>query len=152
MADIKTLIREYLKNARVLQLATSVDNKPWACNVHFYSDDDLNLYWISNLERRHSQDIKQNPNAAITIKVHEDTLEEHYIIGLSAEGKATLATMEDAKRISELYRKKLDKDPKTVEDALTETSQNKFYRLTPIKFIVFDTKTFSEHPRQEITL
>ena len=47
MNDLRERIKNYLKTARVMQLATSVDDKPWACNVHFYSDDDMNLYWCS---------------------------------------------------------------------------------------------------------
>lgn len=105
MADVKKLIKKYLQSKRVMHLATSVNNRPWVCNVHYYTDDDLNFYWISTLARRHSMEIEKNQNVAITIKVHEDTSDEQYVIGLSAEGKAELISEEDVKKTGPYYVK-----------------------------------------------
>ncbi len=114
--DLKKLIKDYLKTARVMQLATSVNNQPWACTVHFYSDNELNFYWVSMSSRRHSTEIEQNPHAAITIKVHEDTPEKKYVIGISAEGIAKLMNNEEVEKIGDKYISKLDKDPDLVRD------------------------------------
>ncbi|HSX09618.1 MAG TPA: pyridoxamine 5'-phosphate oxidase family protein [Candidatus Saccharimonadales bacterium] len=150
--DLKQRIKDYLSTSRVMQLATSSDNKPWACNVHFYADDELNIYWNSSQTRRHSQDIEQNPNVAITIKIHEDTPEEYYIIGLSAEGKASILTDEEIKKIGPSYIKKLNKEKTLVEDVLSGKNSSKFYLLKPEKFVIFDTKNNTGNPRQEFTL
>lgn len=152
MQDIKKLLQEYLKQAKVMQLATSVNNQPWVCNVHFYSDEDLNFYWCSLSTRRHSQEIEQNPQVAVAIKIHEDTQTEHYVIGIAVEGKAEVLTDEEIKKIGQLYINKLDKDPKLVEDILTGKTHNKFYRLTPTHSVLFDTKNFPDNPRQEYTI
>ncbi|MES2971687.1 MAG: pyridoxamine 5'-phosphate oxidase family protein [Patescibacteria group bacterium] len=60
MPDLKQLLKKYLASTNVMQLATSVDGRPWACTVHFYADDNFNLYWISTEARRHSQEIHLN--------------------------------------------------------------------------------------------
>jgi uncharacterized protein YhbP (UPF0306 family) len=152
MADLKHLLQDHLKTARVMQLATAVDNKPWACTVHFYSDDDLNIYWMSTPIRRHSQEIEKNPFVAAAIKIHEDTPSEQYIIGIAVEGKAALINESETKRIGELYVKKLGKPEALIEDILAGRNPHKFYRLEPTSIVLFDTKNFSNNPRQEYTV
>jgi uncharacterized protein YhbP (UPF0306 family) len=150
--DIKELIREYLQNARVMQFATSANNKPWMCTVHFYADEDLNLYWISTPARRHSKEIEENPHVAAAILIHEDTPTEKYITGLSIEGEATLITPEEVELIGQPYIQKLGKEPKLLQDIKEGKNPHRFYRLKPSKIVLFDTKNFPDNPRQEIDL
>lgn len=147
--DAKALVKQFLKEARVMQLATSVDNKPWVCNVHFYADDELNIYWASAPARRHSEEIAKNPNIAATIKIHEDTPEEAYVIGISIEGTAKLASEEEAKKIAKAYGEKLGKSPTLIEEILSGKNPNKFYKLTQKNVVLFDTHNFPDNPRQE---
>jgi uncharacterized protein YhbP (UPF0306 family) len=152
MKDVKALIQTYLKDVRVMQLATCVNNRPWACNVHFYMDDDLNLYWISTPLRRHSQEIAQNPYVAATIKVHEDTPTEKYIIGITFEGKAEQLSNDEIGEVGEQYITKLKKDPSLLSDLQSGKNPHKFYKLMPENIVVFDTKNFADAPRQEYHL
>jgi uncharacterized protein YhbP (UPF0306 family) len=152
MANIKQLANTYLQTARVMQLATCVNNQPWVCNIHFASDDDLNLYWVSDPTRRHSQEIVQNPKAAVTIKIHEDTPDEPYVIGISLEGQATLLNDEETKKVANLYISKLNKAPTLLQEILEGKNVRKFYRLKPSKLVIFDTKNFPDNPRQEVML
>ena len=146
--DIEKLVREFLSTQNVLQLATSANNQPWVCNVHYYSDENLNLYWISTPQRRHSEEIQQNPKTAIVIKVHENTPAENYIIGLSAEGTAELVGR-DLGEINDAYKNKLNKDPQLMADIKSGANPHQFYKFTPTKFVLFDTKNFPKDPRQE---
>ena len=43
------------------------DGNPWIANLYFAYDGDLNLYWYSSKETKHSQLISQNPSIAIAI-------------------------------------------------------------------------------------
>lgn len=43
------------------------DGIPWISPVFFAYDDDYALYWVSNKDSRHSQNLKRNPQAAIVI-------------------------------------------------------------------------------------
>jgi uncharacterized protein YhbP (UPF0306 family) len=150
MPNIKQQISDYLKTARVMQLATSVNDKPWICTVHFYSHG-LTIYWSSMPDRRHSREIEQNKNAAVAIKIHEDTPDEKYVIGISLEGKVEKVTAEEMSKIGPLYIKKLDKEPTFIEDILSGKKDFVFYKLLPTNAVLFDTIT-SGNPRQEIAL
>ena len=148
--DLKQLIKEGLQSTRTMSLATSVDNKIWNCTIHFYSDDNFNFYWISTPERRHSQEIAQNKNVAIAVKVHEDTPDAQYVIGISAEGIAELIEDEEIKKIGTAYTTKLGKPESLIADILTGVNPHKFYRFTPTNIVLFDYKNFPDNPRQEI--
>jgi uncharacterized protein YhbP (UPF0306 family) len=54
--DLEAIIRDYIDKSLHLSLATVSENKPWVCELHFVFDDDLNLYWRSKADTRHSQD------------------------------------------------------------------------------------------------
>lgn len=150
--DGKQLIKQFLKDARVMQLATVKDNKPWVCNVHFYADDNFNLYWISTPVRRHSDEIKDNAHVAAAIKVHEDTPDEKYVIGISVEGTAELLTDDETKNIGKHYIEKFQKAPSLLGDILSGKNPHKFYRLNPTNIVLFDTKNFPDNPRQEYSI
>ena len=62
--QIEQTIRDYIPQIVHMSLATCVDNKPWVCDVHFAYDDDLNIYFRSTADRRHCQEIAQNPSVA----------------------------------------------------------------------------------------
>lgn len=62
--DVEKIVREYLPEVIHFSLGTSKDGKPWVCDLHYAFDEDLNLYFRSTTDRRHSQDIAQNPNVA----------------------------------------------------------------------------------------
>lgn len=84
--DIEQLIRDYITDVIHLSLATSKDNRPWVCEVHFAYDDSLNLYFRSLPTRRHSQEIANNPHIAGNI-VRTHKLGE-YPLGVYFEGLA----------------------------------------------------------------
>ncbi len=62
--DVEKVIREYIADLYHLSLATSSNDSPWVCEVHFAYDDDLNLFFRSLASRRHSQEIKDNSHVA----------------------------------------------------------------------------------------
>lgn len=37
--ELKKIIEDYLKEAKLMQLATSVDGQPWVCSVWFAADE-----------------------------------------------------------------------------------------------------------------
>lgn len=149
MKTAEECVREYVKTNNVIQLATSMDGQPWICNVHFYADDDLNIYWRSTPERRHSKEIAANPKVAAVIKVHENTPEEDYIIGMTVEGTAQLLAEATDHAVVDAYCQKLGKDDEARAKMKDGTDPNKFYKLTPKNFVIFNTRDFEGNPRQE---
>ncbi|HSX53143.1 MAG TPA: pyridoxamine 5'-phosphate oxidase family protein [Patescibacteria group bacterium] len=144
-------IREYLPTGNVMQLATSVDGQPWVCTVHFYSDDNLNLYWISMPDRRHSKEITQNPKVAATIMVHENTKDEPYVIGITIEGTAEFIGEYANEQIGKGYVEKHHIGPEFLSDIQSGKNPNKFYKLKPSNIVMFNNKDFPDNPRQEWT-
>ena len=149
MSKVEDLIKQYLPTVNILQLATSYNNLPWACTLHYYSDDNLNLYWLSTVERRHSQDINSNPNVAIAIAIHENTAKEDYVIGMSMEGTAKALTGKIDETVSQGYVNKLHADEDFISDVVDGKDPNKFYKFEPSKIILIDSRNFPKNPRQE---
>lgn len=146
------LTRQYLEQAKVMQLATSTNDQPWACTVHYYSDSELNLYWISTTERQHSQQIAQNPKVAAAILVHLNTPDERYVIGISLEGTAELIGQHIDELIGQGYIQKLGREPALLTDIASGKNPHKFYRLKPSKIVLFDSKNFPDNLRQEVVI
>lgn len=146
------LVRQYLRAVKIMQLATSINDQPWICTLHYCSDKDLNLYWISTLVRKHSKDIEQNPKVAATILVHENTPKEQYSMAISIEGTAELIGEKVNQEIGQSYIQKLGKEQSLLTDIANGKNLHKFYHLTPSKIVLFDNKNFPDDPRREVLL
>lgn len=144
------LVKQYLSQKHVMQLAAATDNKPYLCTVHYYSDDGLNLYWCSTTEARHSRAIDENPQVAAYVLIHENTPEENYVIGITLLGKAELIGDKIDRQVLSAYAEKLGKTDKFVREVIDDTTSYKFYRLRPNQIILFDNKDFPDDPRREI--
>src|SRR5436309_422879 len=88
--NLKPLIKTYLKEAKLMQLATSIGNQPWVCNVWFAADEELNIYWFSSITRRHSKELIKNKkvSAAMALPQTPDDTPR----GLQVQGVAELLT------------------------------------------------------------
>ncbi len=143
------LTKQYIPTARVMQLASCADGKPYVVNVHYYSDEEGNLYWVSFQGTRHSRELEANPNACAVIKVHEDTSDENWIIGISIEGTTEYLGSDPGPGIAEGYQTKLDKPQQLMDDVKAGIKPLGFYRLKQSAYSLFDTKNFPKEPKQE---
>src|SRR6266849_2043067 len=91
---LQSLIRQYLQDAKLMQLATSVDGQPWVCSVWFASDEEMNVYWFSSITRRHSGDFEKNNKvgAAIVLPQTQDDMPR----GLQLQGVAEMLHEKEA--------------------------------------------------------
>ncbi len=121
-----------------MSLATSRDNKPWVCEVHFVYDKDLNLYFRSKKSRRHSQEIAANPNVAGNI-VEQHSVEQKPR-GVYFEGLAGIVEDFSAGHPAyELFRDRLGAGPDIVEESKLDDG-HKVYRITVLDFYLFDSR------------
>jgi len=61
-------VRELLEHETTLVLATTADDgSPIATPLFYYSDAELNLYWLSSAESRHSRNLAARPRVAVTV-------------------------------------------------------------------------------------
>ena len=133
--DIEQIIREYIDKSLHMSLATSRDNQPWVCEVHFVYDDELNLYFRSLPSTRHSQEIAANPNVTGNI-VRQHALED-YPHAIYFEGTATLLDDKEQQRnILPLFEKRLGADESILAEAQKEDG-HKFYKITVENWYAF---------------
>lgn len=153
MKDLRKLVVEYLREAKLMQVATAKDNKPWAATVWYVHDDKLNLYFISRKSRRHSLEIKETPNVAGAITVPHTIGSGEKVRGLQFEGVAEECSGKDLEKARELYLAKY----KTAEKIPLENLRDPnfiatYYTIRPTMFVLFDEINFPDEPRQELKL
>ncbi|MBI2327786.1 pyridoxamine 5'-phosphate oxidase family protein [Candidatus Curtissbacteria bacterium] len=153
MTNLKELIAEYLRDAKLMQVATSQNNKPWIATVWYVNDEDWNLYFISRKNRRHSLEINNNPYVAGAIVLPHTKGSGEKVRGLQFEGKAEEAKGKALKKARNLYLIKYssaeDIPLKKLEDPKFIAT---FYVIHPKAFILFDEVNFPDNPRQELKL
>lgn len=147
---VEQAIREYLSDVIHMSLATSVDGRPWVCEVHFVYDDKLNIYWRSKLDRRHSKEIAQNPNVAGNI------VEQHGMTdkprGVYFEGHAErLDNVEIGDGVYELFAHRFELGPEILEDAKAETG-HQFYKINVSDIYLFDSRESSPSQKYHLNL
>ena len=133
--DVEKVIREYLPKIVHMSLATSKDNKPWVCEVHFAYDEDLNLYFRSLASRRHSQEIAANPNVAGNIVVqHELGVAP---VGVYFEGTAERLTAgPDQDKAFACIKQRLGASDEILAEAQRDDG-HQFYKISVKNWYVF---------------
>lgn len=145
--DLNKLLEEYLKNNKLMQLATVGDEGPWLCNLYFVSDSQHNIYWTSAKKRRHSKEIKSSAKVAATI-VQDDVNKQ----ALQITGDAYEVGLDDVERVNKLYGGKFGNKPSRLQEVLDDTLDGRAYWVLKPKIIAFwDEVNFPESPKQEIT-
>ncbi|MBI5958527.1 MAG: pyridoxamine 5'-phosphate oxidase family protein [Chloroflexi bacterium] len=105
--DMRPVLRDFLAGQSTLVLGTAgeQDAHPQVAPLFFASDDQFNLYWISDPDSRHSANLADWNKAAAAIFVH--TWDWGGIKGLQVEGAACPVTADDERvRALVLYREK----------------------------------------------
>lgn len=91
--DDQTFIRHLVEKNRYLSLATAADDAPWVAPLEYIADAQLNIYFFSPENAKHSEHIARSPRVAFAIFDH---LQPDYepapvmrISGLQASATAT---------------------------------------------------------------
>lgn len=146
--EIQKLLRNYLDQKHMMQLATVSGDQPWVCTVYYVYDDELNLYWASLPSRRHSQEIASHSKVAAAIPVKHVKGEK--VIGIQVQGDAAIIELSDAiKPIAEKYAQKFGRDDKWLKEFANLETDHRLYKLTPELFVLFDEVNFPHNTRVE---
>jgi uncharacterized protein YhbP (UPF0306 family) len=148
MNELEQLIRDYLKEAKMMQLATGIDNQPWVCSVWFATDDELNVYWFSSVNRRHSGEVRQNPKVAAAFCLPQTPADKPQ--GLQLQGTAQeLTDAKDVAKARACYEDRIF-DGKTIDSLIVHPEKpHRFYRIKPSLFVLFDVVNFPDESRRE---
>lgn len=129
-ADDRELVREVITGGRYLSLSTTDGNEPWVAPIEYMHDDELNFYFLSTDDARHSRHIEANPTVAVAIFERE---QPEY----SPDFSGTLRGVQirgTAKRLSP------DEYPEIVTAAIDALDPPmppyRVYRIVPRKFYV----------------
>ena len=134
--DIEKTIRDYLPHVIHMSLATCDNNKPWICEVHYVFDNELNFYFLSTPQRRHSIEISNNPHVAGNI-VTQHQLGQN-VRGVYFEGSAEKLECVDIDHVAyQSYCQHFGTDEGILAEAEEETG-HVFYKITVQKFALFD--------------
>lgn len=145
---VRSFIEEYLEKARLMQVATSKDNQPWACSVYFAFDQKLNLIWISEPTRRHSLEIDTNQKVAGTVVLPHSPGDD--VRGIQFQGIAKkLTEKQKIKSAMKYYAKRYGMNPKRVSTIIDNTDGHMCYMIHPTLFVLFDEVNFPSAPRQQ---
>ncbi|HZE87329.1 MAG TPA: pyridoxamine 5'-phosphate oxidase family protein [Methylomirabilota bacterium] len=148
---LQQLIKDYLNEAKMMQLATSMNAQPWVCNVWFASDKKLNIYWLSSVTRRHSHEVIKNKKVAAAIVLALTPQDPPR--GLQLQGTAEVLTeQKDIEKAISVYAGRIFSRKKVAEFMAHKDRPHKFYRIKPSQFILFDVINFPDNSRQEYTL
>ena len=129
-----------------MSLATQDDGGIWVADVIFIHDDDLNMYWMSHPECRHSKAISGNIRVAGTITTSTKGGEPNF--GIQFEG--TAEKIEGARHDLTVkhFSKRGRPAPSETEDVLEGDS---WYKFTPSKIRLIDEQNFG-YDVQDVSL
>ncbi len=148
MNRLEQLIRDYLKEGRLMQLATVKDGQPWICTVNYSVDENNNLHWISLKNRRHSQELTAHQKVAGAIVKNPGVKQ-----GLQFEGIAEEVKYDDLEKVNAIHSERYGHKPERLEQAKSgDPNSRTYYRLKPTLFVLFDEINYPENPRQEIII
>lgn len=134
--DVESAIREYIPQVIHMSLATVSDNKPWVCEVHYAYDDDLNLYFVSGVNRRHSEELRKNQHVAGNI-VTQHFLNQK-VRGVYFEGTAKeLHELDEIQLAYAAYKTRYADSPQLVQVAQSQGGA-RFYKVTVSDWYVLD--------------
>lgn len=144
--NVEQAIRDYIQGVIHMSLATASGGRPWICEVHFAYDEDLNLYFCSTAERRHSAEIAANP------RVSGNIVEQH------AQGdKPRCVSFEGtAEQLSDVggdhpahlaYFGRFGRD---VRGEAKEEGGNRFFKIAVDTFYVFDARESKPATKYEL--
>lgn len=134
MGDLQHLAK-FVREGRLLQLATTSGNQPWVCTVYFVADKSLRLYWLSYPIRRHSQELAANSKAAIAIVVKPDLP----VIGVQAEG--TVEVVNDpavVETVMKTYVAKYSQGQQFYDNFTRGINKHELYCFVPTRYGIFD--------------
>lgn len=144
---IEKAVRELITASPHMSLATVSNNKPWVCEVHFVSDSDLNLYFVSKVNTRHCKEIAENPNVAGNIVKQHALTEAPSGIYFEGVSKQINPTQDDIKR----YVTALDRDIDQLTAQLKEPEGRRMYKIEVSNWAVFGNIDDSGHAKHELT-
>lgn len=137
----KKYLSECLESTNYCCIATIDEKGVWANPVYFAYDEKFNLYFISQMNSRHMQNLNNNPRISVAIYKTE---QKGDVVGTYIEGEAQVI-LKDEKEIQnafDIYYGRAGKGP-DVQGYIKNPSWI-YVRVVPEAIYYFDTRFFDE--------
>jgi uncharacterized protein YhbP (UPF0306 family) len=134
--EIEATIREYIDQVVHMSLATVKDNKPWVCEVHFYYDDELNIYFTSSKNSRHAQELIANPFVAGNIVTQH--FKNQKVRCVDFEGKAEMLAGDDAEIAYRAYVARYGESEGLLNE-IRKDGEVRSFKISVQDFYLFDS-------------
>jgi uncharacterized protein YhbP (UPF0306 family) len=148
MTPVFQHIHHYLHQAKLMQICTSVQDRPWCASVWFAADDHLQLYWISKSSRRHSKELMQNNCVAGTIVMPQTPEDIPSAIQFEGTGQRVVDKKE-IERAREIYIGRIFSKEQVDTFTHPAVDAHEWYVVRPKRFVLFDMVHFPDSPQQE---
>lgn len=136
----KEHVLTYLETNRLMALASSHNNKPWAVTVFFAYDTELNLYFYSKPDTEHCKQIDSNNQVAVAI--HQNWGEPGLIKGVQLTGICTKPTGEEYTTSFNVYSR--------CHNWAHTYPDHVIYKIKPVVLYYLDHKLFGHFNRVRV--
>lgn len=149
-------IEPYLKDERICVVASCENNQPWAATVFYAYDNDVNIYFLSGLHRRHSKEILNNNRVAVAIAEHRYELGDK-VKGIQVEGTCVPLSGVEAAEAFKCFKARFPQVDKLLHINLltdevssfpTGTAVHRIWKLTPTRVKVFDEEKYGSKGKE----
>lgn len=139
-------VKEALDRTEFLALSTMSDGETWTNPLAFAYDGKINLYFISMMDSKHTQNILKNSNVSIAI-FKTERFASGDVLGLQLRGVTNhLTDVEEIQQAAECYFSRGGneefRDKTSEKRGATATWQ--FFKVTPSELWYFDSRIFGD--------
>lgn len=143
-------LKAFILSQRVMALA-SHNEDVWITNIYYGTDENLNIFFISPLDTKHSQQILQNPQVAFSLYWHA---EKSFAIRAGVQGIGICNLVEDKTEIAlgiSLHNKNYPEFAERITEEWINTPENKskVWKITPKKIKYWDDELYGEEKAKE---
>ena len=153
-SKIKSLIIKILEGNNLMFLSTvNSSGNPESCSVYYVFDKELNIYFWTDLNSRHSKNIIKNKHVAISIA---ETSQKwgSLLLGLQIEGKCKKVSKFDILKPALLYLRRYPKVKKLISHPSEFLSKfdSSIFKIKPKWIKILDEKAFGKEVWKEVSL
>ncbi len=150
--DWGSKIKEALSRTSFMALATIGSQGVWVNPVAYFYDKNLNFYWASMINSKHSKNIEENTETSIAIyKTERFPGPGDHVMGLQMKGNArVLLEINEIEDASKARSEINGDDYKVFFDEMSDPKNIwKLYKFETSEMYLFDTRDFQDE-RQSV--
>jgi len=152
--DARTLLEEYVRSGKVIQLATlDAGGAPVVCNLWFASAFEPDRIWfMSRPNREHCANLRTDPRVAGAILAIELKGIEQDVRGVTFAGEAReLPTVGIDEQIAAYAERWPEAADAIAPEALAaEATPHRLYEIAVSRWVLFDEQHYPDQPRRSV--